>query len=60
MAVLHSIGIACPRCGKPMKATPDQAAKGRLRYVCASCDDDPLHDPAAHKWVEGPLSPPAR
>lgn len=60
MAVLHSIRKACPTCGKPMKATPEEVAKGRLRYVCVSCEDDPLHDPAARKWVEGPLRPPAK
>ncbi|WP_256375939.1 hypothetical protein [Bradyrhizobium sp. WSM1743] len=32
----------------------------RERYVCPDCDDDPLHDPAARNWVEGPLRPPAK
>jgi hypothetical protein len=41
-----------------MKALPDEAAEGRLRYTCAECDDDPLRDPAPRRWVEGPLRPP--
>ncbi|CUT13448.1 hypothetical protein BF49_4528 [Bradyrhizobium sp.] len=41
-----------------MKAVPDEAREGRSRYVCTNCDDDPLHDPAALKWAEGPLRPP--
>lgn len=41
-----------------MTAVPDEAREGRLRYVCISCDDDPLHDPAALKWADSPLRPP--
>lgn len=36
------------------------AVLGRQRYVCTVCDDDPLHDPAARKWADGPLKPPAK
>lgn len=60
MTVLHPIRKACPTCGKPMKADPEDVARGRQRYVCTSCDDDPLRDPAARKWAEGPLRPPAK
>ena len=60
MAVLYPIRKACPGCGKPMKTVPDEAREGRLRYVCTSCDDDPLHDPAALKWADSPLRPPAK
>jgi len=31
-----------------------------VRDVCPDCDDDPLHDPADRKWVDGPLRPPAK
>lgn len=41
-----------------MKAVPGEAMDGRLRYVCTGCDGDPLHDPMARKWVDGPLRPP--
>ncbi|MEH2536625.1 ribosomal protein S27AE [Bradyrhizobium sp. AZCC 1577] len=27
---------ACPACGKPMAAAPDDTAEGRQRYVCAN------------------------
>ena len=60
MAVLYPIRKACPGCGKPMKAVADEAREGRLRYVCTRCDDDPLHDPAALKWADSPLRPPAK
>lgn len=60
MAVLYSSRKLCPACGKPMTAVPDDVAQDRQRYVCNSCDDDPLHDPAARKWAESPLKPPAR
>ena len=59
MAVLYPIGEACPACGKPMLVVPDDVAEGRLRYVCTVCDHDPLHDPIARKWADGPLKPPA-
>jgi hypothetical protein len=50
----------CPKCGKPMTAVPDDVAPGRPRYVCLVCEDDPLRDPAARKWAESPLRPPAK
>jgi ribosomal protein S27AE len=59
MAVLYPIRKACPACGKPMLAVPDDVAEGRLRYVCTVCDQDPLHDPTSRKWADGPLRPPA-
>lgn len=42
-----------------MKLVKTDAGQGRERYICAVCDDDPLHDPAARKWVDSPLKPPA-
>jgi transposase-like protein len=39
-----SVRKACPACGRPMKAVPDEVAHGELRYVCTGCDDDPLRD----------------
>lgn len=59
MAVLYPIRKACPACGRPMEAVPGETAENRLRYVCTNCDDDPLHDPTARKWADGPLRPPA-
>lgn len=59
MTVLHPIRKACPVCGRPMKLVKDDADASRERYVCPVCDDDPLHDPAARKWVDSPLRPPA-
>lgn len=60
MAVLYPIRKACPTCGKPMTAIPEDAAPARPRYVCLSCEDDPLRNPAARKWAESPLRPPAK
>jgi hypothetical protein len=60
MTALHPIRKACPSCGKPMAAVPDDVAEGRPRYVCASCDDDPLHDPTARRWADGPLRAPGK
>ncbi len=60
MAVLYPVRKACPACGRPMKVVRDEAREGRLRYVCTNCDDDPLHDPTALKWAEGPFRPPAK
>lgn len=60
MPVLYPVWKACPACGKPMKAVPDEAQEGRLRYVCSRCNDDPLHDPTARKWADSPLRPPAK
>ncbi|TYO67409.1 hypothetical protein FXV83_05360 [Bradyrhizobium hipponense] len=58
MAALDSVRKACPACGRPMKAVADEAAEARLRYVCTYCNEDPLHDPTARKWADGPLRPP--
>ena len=58
MAMLHPVRKACPGCGKPMKAVSDEASGRRPRYVCTNCNDDPLHDPDARKWADGPLRPP--
>ncbi|QQO35750.1 hypothetical protein JJC00_09340 [Bradyrhizobium diazoefficiens] len=60
MSLLHPIRKPCPHCGRPMKLACEEAARGVERYVCPDCDDDPLHDPDARKWVEGPLRPPAK
>nr|WP_028167893.1 hypothetical protein [Bradyrhizobium elkanii] len=60
MSLLHPIRKPCPHCGRPMKLVRDETARGGERYLCRDCDDDPLHDPAARKWVEGPLRPPAK
>lgn len=60
MAMLYSNPKACPTCGKPMTAVPDDVEQERQRYVCAVCDDDPLHDPVARKWADSPLRPPAK
>lgn len=60
MSLLHPIRKPCPHCGRPMKLVHDEAARSAERYVCPDCDDDPLHDPTARKWVEGPLRPPAK
>ncbi|MCK1268930.1 zinc ribbon domain-containing protein [Bradyrhizobium sp. 49] len=57
MSVLHPIRKACPSCGRPMKLVSQGG--GRDRYVCPHCVDDPLHDPAALKWADSPLRPPA-
>lgn len=54
----HPIRKACPGCGKPMKLVVADE-KGRVRYVCTNCDD-PLLDPAARRWVDSPLRPPAK
>jgi transposase-like protein len=57
MTARYPILKACPSCGKPMKLVADEI--GRERYVCASCDD-PFQDPAARRWAESPLRPPAK
>ena len=58
MPVFDPVRKACPACFRPMKAVPDDAREGKLRYVCTNCEDDPLHDPATLKWTDGPLRPP--
>lgn len=58
MSVLYPIRKPCPVCGRAMKLEPDQA--GREHYVCPSCEQDPLHDPATRRWIDGPLKPPAK
>lgn len=40
MAMLHPVRKACPACGKPMKAVPDEASEKRPRYVCTTCNDE--------------------
>lgn len=60
MAALNSGRKLCPSCGKAMTAIPHDVADGRQRYVCLACEDDPLHDPAARKWADSPLRPPAK
>jgi hypothetical protein len=60
MAVLYPIRKACPACGKPMVAVPDDVADGRLRYVCTVCDQDPLHNPTVRNWADSPLKPPEK
>ncbi len=60
MTPLYSSRKLCPTCGKPMTAARDDAAEGRPRYVCRVCEDDPFHDPAARKWADSPLRPPAK
>jgi len=39
-----------------MKLVPDETGKGaeQLRVQ----DEDPLHDPAARKWIDSALKPP--
>ncbi|WFU75474.1 zinc ribbon domain-containing protein [Bradyrhizobium sp. CB2312] len=60
MAVLFSSRKLCPTCGKPLAAVPDDVAVERQRYVCTHCDTDPMHDPAARRWADSPLRPPAK
>jgi NADH pyrophosphatase NudC (nudix superfamily) len=60
MTPLYLSRKLCPKCGKPMTAVPDDVPPGRPRYVCLVCEDDPLRDPAARKWAESPLRPPAK
>jgi ribosomal protein S27AE len=60
MAGLYTVRKVCPGCGGTMKALLDEATEERLRYVCAKCDDDPLLDPTARKWADGPLRPPEK
>ncbi|TFV45331.1 hypothetical protein E4K65_25060 [Bradyrhizobium niftali] len=60
MSELHPIRKRCPHCGKAMKLVPDEAGRGGERYVCPACEEDPLYDPAAQKWADSPLRPPAK
>lgn len=60
MTPLYLSRKLCPKCGKPMTAASEDVAHGRPRYFCLVCEDDPLHDPAARKWADSPLRPPAK
>jgi len=60
MTELHLIQKRCPHCGRPMKLVSEPAGPGGERYVCSACEEDPLHDPTALKWVDSPLRPPAK
>jgi hypothetical protein len=53
-------GNPCPACGRLMKLGPDDRGGSGERYVCSYCDGDPLHDPAAQKWIDSPLRPPSQ
>lgn len=57
VSAVHPIRKLCAVCGRAMKLDPAHTA--RERYVCPCCDRDPLHDPVARRWIEGPLKPPA-
>ncbi|MDA9489936.1 hypothetical protein XI08_12555 [Bradyrhizobium sp. CCBAU 11361] len=57
MSVLDPVRKLCPACGRPMKFVRGEACRSLERYVCSNCD--PLHDPTALKWVDGPLKPPS-
>jgi ribosomal protein S27AE len=59
MTTLFPVRKPCPQCGKPMKLAHGQAEKDTARYACRDCDD-PMHSPAARKWVDGPLKPPEK
>jgi len=59
MWLLHRTRKARPRCGRPMKLVYDETVDGGRGLVCPECDKDPMRDPAAQKWIEGPLRPPA-
>lgn len=49
----------CPGCGKPMECVLDDARACRDHYICANCDGvDPLENPVARAWADGPLKPP--
>ena len=58
MSVLHPIRKPCPVCGRPMKFVRDETGRAGEHYVCPCCDEDPLHDPAARRWIDSPLKPP--
>jgi hypothetical protein len=60
MTELHLIQKRCPHCGRPMKLVSEQRGRGREQCFCPACEEDPLHDPAALKWVDSPLRPPAK
>jgi hypothetical protein len=57
MSALHPMRKFCPACGRAMKLVSDETGRDK-HYVCPYCDEDPLHDPAARRWVESPLKPP--
>lgn len=56
MTVLNSSRKLCPGDDGHLHDVVD----GRQRYVYLACEDDPLHDPAARKWADSPLRPPAK
>lgn len=60
MSLLHPGRKACPHCGRPMNIVADEAANSGKRYLCPKCDEDPMRDPAAKKWIDSPLTPPAK
>ncbi|MEZ0059907.1 transposase-like protein [Bradyrhizobium elkanii] len=57
MSELHLIRKRCPHCGRAMKLVCEPTGRGRERYVCPACEED---NPAAQKWADSPLRPPAR
>ena len=60
MSELHVIRKRCPHCGRAMKLVSESTGRGGERYVCPACEEDPLYDPAAQKWADSPLRPPAK
>ncbi|WP_143279351.1 hypothetical protein [Bradyrhizobium ottawaense] len=60
MTALCSSRKLCPSCGKPMTAVPGDIGERLQCYVCLACQDDLLRDPAARKWADSPLRPPAK
>jgi hypothetical protein len=48
---------SCQDTGIAFRMVADE--NGRERYVCTYCDD-PLRDPAARRWIDSPLRPPAK
>lgn len=58
-SLLHPMRKACPSCGRPMRLAAAENARSE-RFICPRCDGDPLHDPAARKWADGPLKAPEK
>lgn len=56
----HPIRKPCLACGRSMKLVSGEDVRGGEHYVCVRCDQDPLHDPAARRWIESPLEAPAK